>query len=211
MRLDLTPDGLLTAYANGAFPMADDEGRIQWLSPDPRGIIELDRLRVSRSLRSLVRRKVFDVTVDRCFDEVIRTCGNRNEGTWISDAIVEAYTRLHKLGFAHSVETWHEGILAGGLYGVAIGGAFFGESMFHRVSNASKVALVKLVERMRDRGFVLLDVQFTTEHLFRLGMEEIPAAEYLERLRRAIRLPCTFVEGNEQHPPFRIQWESNPT
>ncbi|MBI4718631.1 MAG: leucyl/phenylalanyl-tRNA--protein transferase [Planctomycetes bacterium] len=194
-RPDLAPAGLLAAYSMGVFPMADETGALHWLAPDPRAILELDALQVSRSLRSVMRRGVFELTINRAFAEVIRRCADRGEGTWISPEIRAAYCRLHQMGYAHSVEAWRDGALAGGLYGVAIGGAFFGESMFHAVSNASKAALVSLVERLRRQGFVLLDVQFMTEHLHRLGAVEIPRREYERRLRRAIRLPRRFAEA----------------
>jgi leucyl/phenylalanyl-tRNA--protein transferase len=177
--------------------MADDEGRIRWLAPDPRAVIDLDAFKISRSLKTEVRRESFELSVNRAFSRVIEACADRAEGTWISPEIQEAYRELHRLGFAHSVESWQGGELAGGLYGVAIGGAFFGESMFHLVGNASKIALVRLVERMREHGFELLDVQFLTDHLRRFGAREIPKRYYEARLRHAIRLPCSFVaEGS---------------
>jgi len=192
MRRDLEPDRLLAAYAVGIFPMADDGGTIHWFAPDPRAVIELDGLQISRSLRAALRRETFRVTINTRFEEVIRACADRTEGTWISDDIFEAYTRLHRLGYAHSVEAWQDDELVGGLYGVSIGGAFFGESMFHHVTDASKVALVHLVERMRARGLILLDTQFMTPHLRSLGATEIPRTEYERRLERAIRKPCVF-------------------
>jgi leucyl/phenylalanyl-tRNA--protein transferase len=195
MRSPLAPERLLAAYAAGIFPMADEGGRIHWLAPDPRAIIELGAFKSSRSMRSARRRSLFTITIDRAFAEVIEACADRPEGTWISPDIRDAYCELHRLGFAHSVETWKEDQLAGGLYGVAIGGAFFGESMFHRVTDASKVALMVLVERMRERGFTLLDVQFMTEHLRQFGAVEIPRAEYERRLREAVQRPCSFVDG----------------
>jgi leucyl/phenylalanyl-tRNA--protein transferase len=194
MRSELEPDVLLPAYAIGIFPMADDDGEIHWLAPDPRAILELETFKTTRSLRATMRRGEFTITVDNAFEQVIAACGDRPEGTWISRDIHDAYCELHRRGFAHSVETWAEGELVGGLYGVTIGGAFFGESMFHRATDASKVALVELVERMRRRGFVLLDVQFLTEHLERFGAVEIPRSEYQQRLARAIMLPCSFVD-----------------
>lgn len=199
MHSDLAPEILIAAYAAGIFPMADEKGVLFWLAPDPRAVIELDGLAVSRSLRAVVRRKVFDVTVNRAFERVVEACSRRDEGTWISDDIKEAYVKLHQLGFAHSVESWKDGELAGGLYGVAIAGAFFGESMFHRQPEASKVALVHLVDRLRDRGFSLLDVQFTTDHLSRLGAIEIPKEEYERRLKRALGARATFV-GEQDGP-----------
>ena len=191
----LTPEVLLTAYANGIFPMADDEGEVHWLTPDPRAILPLEAFTVSRSLRSLHRRRPFEITVNRAFGKVIEACAARAEGTWISPEIVAAYCRLHEMGFAHSVETWQEDTLAGGLYGVSLGGAFFGESMFHRVSNASKIALVALVERMRERGFGLLDVQFMTEHLRQFGAIEIPRKAYEKKLAEAIQLRTAFADS----------------
>jgi len=195
MRSPLAPERLLAAYAAGIFPMADEGGRIHWLAPDPRAIIELDAFKPSRSMRSARRRGVVTITIDGAFAEVIEACADRPEGTWISPDIHDAYCELHRLGFAHSVETWKEDRLAGGLYGVAIGGAFFGESMFHRVTDASKVALMVLVERMRERGFTLLDVQFLTEHLRQFGAVKIPRAEYERRLREAVQRPCSFVDA----------------
>ena len=173
--------------------MADDDGELLWFAPDPRCILELDSFRVSRSLRTLTARGTFVARIDAAFEEVVAGCADRARGTWISAEVREAYVELHRLGFAHSVEAWREGRLSGGLYGVTLGGAFFGESMFHRETNASKFALVALVERLRARGFVLLDIQFMTEHLRQFGALEIPRRDYLRRLHRAIRLPCTFV------------------
>ncbi|MBK8915767.1 MAG: leucyl/phenylalanyl-tRNA--protein transferase [Phycisphaerales bacterium] len=193
----LTPEFVLRAYAAGYFPMADPRGRIQWLSPDPRGIFELDGLRVSRSLRKTIAAGVFEVRVNTAFAAVMDGCGDRDEGTWISRGIHRVYNQLHQRGFAHSVETWAGDELVGGLYGVALGGAFFGESMFHRRTDASKVALVGLVERMRNRGFTLLDTQFQTPHLASLGATEIPRAEYLRRLESALRLDRRFVDPVE--------------
>lgn len=193
--LPLTSDVLVAAYMQGIFPM-DLDGTIHWFSPDPRAIIELDELKVSRSLRQVCRSGRYEVRIDTRFAEVIRACADREDedGTWISEEIIEAYTRLHHSGLAHSVESWHEGELAGGLYGVAIGGAFFGESMFHWRRDASKVALVALVERMRDRGFGLLDIQFMTEHLAQFGAVEIPRSDYLTRLQAALQAETSFVD-----------------
>jgi len=192
MHAHLAPERLVAAYAVGIFPMADDEGEIHWLAPDPRAVIEIDAFKPARSLRTLITRGVFEVTINRAFEEVIAACADRKEGTWISPEIQQAYCELHRLGFANSVETFKDGELAGGLYGVTIGGAFFGESMFYRVADASKVAFVRLVERLRERGFVLLDVQFVTEHLRRFGAIEIPRIEYERRLQEAIMRPCSF-------------------
>ena len=176
--------------------MADsrDGRRIRWYAPDPRAVFPLDTFHVPRSLRRTLRKSEFEVTVDADFPGVIRACAGREE-TWISAEIERAYTELHRLGLAHSVETWRQGRLVGGLYGVALGGAFFGESMFSRKTDASKVALVALVEHLRARGFVLLDIQYLTEHLARFGAVEIPRAEYERRLAEALRLPCRFGDG----------------
>ncbi len=189
----LTPALLVRAYCAGFFPMADSRrGRIRWYSPDPRAVIPLEAFHVPHSLRRTIRRGRFAVRVNTAFGAVIRACADRPE-TWISDEIVCAYEALHTLGLAHSVETWRDGRLVGGLYGVALGGAFFGESMFSRETDASKVALVALVERLRERGFVLLDTQFLTPHLARFGAVEIPRAEYLRRLDEALRLERRFA------------------
>jgi leucyl/phenylalanyl-tRNA--protein transferase len=193
MNRQLSPDILLAAYAQGVFPMADPDGVIGWYSPDPRAIIPLESFHVSRTLRQRCRQGCFEIRLNTHFEAVVRNCADRSEGTWISDEIVEAYCLLHRLGFAHCVESWQQGDLVGGLYGVTLGGAFFGESMFHRQTDASKVALVHLVERMRKRRYTLLDVQFTTPHLEQFGVVEIPRDEYLRRLGRALELDCRFV------------------
>jgi len=200
MRWDLSPQRLLTGYMVGIFPMADDAGKVHWLAPDPRAIIELDSLKVSRSLRSVIRRGLFEMRINTAFSDVITACADRPDGTWISPQIRDAYTELHVRGFAHSVEAWKDDVLSGGLYGVAIGGAFFGESMFHVATDASKVAMVHLVERMRQRGMTLLDVQFMTKHLRRFGAVEIPRRDYEHRLRDAVRNPCSFIDGGGFFP-----------
>jgi leucyl/phenylalanyl-tRNA--protein transferase len=184
----MIPSSLLVrAYRAGIFPMGMDEGEIGWFSPDPRGILPLDSFRISTRLARVVRRGAFEITVDRDFPAVMRACAeDREEGTWISDEILESYVALHRKGLAHSVECWRGGALAGGLYGVHLGGAFFGESMFHRVTDASKVALVALVERLRHRRFSLLDIQWVTPHLAQFGAIAIPRADYLGRLERAL-------------------------
>ncbi|HUU81995.1 MAG TPA: leucyl/phenylalanyl-tRNA--protein transferase [Phycisphaerae bacterium] len=194
MNPQLAPELLLAAYSRGIFPMAEEEGRIMWFCPDPRAIIELDALRVSKTLAQLYRQGRFELTVNRDFIAIITACADRPEGTWISQDFIEAYGRLHELGYAHSIEAWRQGELAGGLYGVAIGGVFCGESMFFRQRDASKIALVYLVERMNERGFELLDVQFTTDHLARMGAVEIPREEYFRRLAAAVRKPCRFAD-----------------
>lgn len=188
---DLEPGTLLEAYRSGIFPMPVDDGRLlAWWSPDPRGVLPLDALRVSRSLRRSVER--YDVTFDTAFTEVVDACAEPDrDGGWIDDAITAAYTELHRLGWAHSVEVRDraDGRLVGGLYGVHIAGLFAGESMFHRQRDASKVALVALVERLRAIGAVLLDVQWLTPHLASLGAVEIERTEYLRRLEVALGTP----------------------
>ena len=184
---------LVSAYREGIFPMALEDGEIGWFSPDPRGIIPLDTFHVPRRLERVVRSDEWTVRVDTRFEEVMRACAERpGEGTWISDEIFESYVALYRQGGAHSVEVWRDEVLVGGLYGVHLGGVFFGESMFHRVTNASKVALVALVERLRARGFVLLDTQWTTPHLEQFGAVEIPAKEYLRRLNEALQVRAEF-------------------
>jgi leucyl/phenylalanyl-tRNA--protein transferase len=186
---DLEPGTLLEAYRSGLFPMPlGPAGPTGWFSPDPRGIIPLDGLRVSRSLRRSCRR--FEVRIDTAFAEVIRACADPSRaGTWITPAVEAAYGELHRLGWAHSVETWSGGELVGGCYGVAIGGFFAGESMFHRVPDASKVALVALVEHLRGGGATLLDVQWVTPHLASLGAVALDRPTYLRRLRSSLRRP----------------------
>jgi leucyl/phenylalanyl-tRNA--protein transferase len=192
MRLD--PATLLNAYAQGVFPMADDDGRIGWYTADPRGILPLEAFHVPQTLRQTVRQNRFEIRVNHDFQAVVRACMQaRAERTWITDELIAAYARLHAIGHAHSVEAWRGGKLAGGLYGVSLGAAFFGESMFHHERDASKVALVALVERLRDRGFELLDTQTTTTHLRRFGAIEIPEDEYLDRLERALDRECRFT------------------
>lgn len=167
------------------------DGDIYWYSPDPRAIIPLNRAKRSRSMRQSIRKSGFSYSVNRRFGEVIRSCADRDD-TWISDDIIESFEILHKIGYAHSVETWADGELAGGLYGISIGGAFFGESMFTRKSNGSKAAFYHLVDRMKERGMILLDTQFICDHTERLGAIEISKNAYLRVLREALLLPCTF-------------------
>lgn len=187
----IDPELLLQGYRLGVFPMAMEDDSIQWFSPDPRAILPLEDFHVPHALRRLVRRKVFETTIDDAFSKVIEACAQR-EDTWINLEIIESYTRLHEIGCAHSVEVWKEGKLAGGLYGVAVGGAFFGESMFHHVTDASKIALVTLVEHLRVQKFSLLDTQWLTPHLQQFGGIEISRNDYLRVLRRAVDLPCKF-------------------
>jgi leucyl/phenylalanyl-tRNA--protein transferase len=188
-------DLLVSAYASGWFPMAVEPGEIRWYSPDPRGIIPLDTFHAPRRLTRIVRQGRFDVRVNTDFAAVIRACAERRdeEGRWIDDEILNSYCALHARGLAHSVETWQDGALVGGLYGVALGGAFFGESMFHRTTDASKVAMVALVDRLRERGYALLDTQWVTDHLTQFGAVEIPRRRYLRLLESALRVEARFV------------------
>lgn len=184
---------LLGGYRTGFFPMAVDDG-IGWFSPDLRGILPLHRFRVSKRLARVLKGGRFEISVNRAFLEVIEACGAReNGGNWINREIIESYYVLHQAGFAHSVETWQAGRLAGGLYGVSLRGAFFGESMFYRATDASKVALWALVERLRHRNYRLLDIQWLSPHLERLGAIEIPRAQYLELLAESMQVDCQFV------------------
>lgn len=184
---------LLTAYSAGYFPMADSrDGEIHWYSPDPRAIIPLDTFKVSRSLKQTIKKNIFEIRTNHSFEDVIRNCAKRDE-TWISEEIVQSYIELHRLGYAHSIESWHNKKLTGGLYGIALGGAFFGESMFSLMKDASKVALVALVEILKERGFKLLDTQYTTPHLKNFGVVEISRDEYLQSyLKTAIAIKCSF-------------------
>jgi leucyl/phenylalanyl-tRNA---protein transferase len=187
----IDPDLLLHGYRLGVFPMAMEDDSIGWFSPDPRAIIPLEDFHVPHALKRGWRKKIFEIRIDTCFNEVIRACAGRND-TWINEAIIESYKQLHEMGYAHSVEAWREDRLAGGLYGVAIGGAFFGESMFHRVTDASKIALIALVERLRAAKFALLDTQWLTPHLQQFGAIEISRDHYLRMLERAVELPRKF-------------------
>jgi leucyl/phenylalanyl-tRNA---protein transferase len=188
-------EALLSAYSSGWFPMAVAPGEIRWYSPDPRGIIPLDTFHVSRRLARSLRQQRFEVRVDTSFRAVIQACADRedSDGDWIDAEIIDSYCALHDQGIAHSVETWRDGLLVGGLYGVAIGGAFFGESMFHRETDASKAALAALVDRLRGRGYALLDTQWVTEHLSQFGAIEIPRRRYLRMLDGALAIDAAFV------------------
>lgn len=200
---------VIEAYRMGIFPMALEEGEIGWFSPDPRGVLPLDdRFHINRGLRRTLKKKPFEIRINSAFDKVVDGCANRNE-TWISDEISSIYSQLHDEGIAHSLETWKDGELVGGLYGLAIGGAFFGESMFSRVTDASKVALVALVERLRHQGFILCDTQWSTPHLATFGCMEIPKEEYLEILGEALALDVAF-EAPEERPasPDSVQRET---
>lgn len=193
----LTPDLLLKAYAAGLFPMAEhrDAEDIYWVEPKQRGVLPLDGLHISHSLAKIIRQERFVVTCDSMFQDVMRACAEPAPGreeTWINTLILDAYTALHRQGHAHSIECWQEGRLVGGLYGVSLGAAFFGESMFSRVTDASKVALVHLVARLRFGGYRLLDTQFLTEHLARLGACEIGRSDYLRHLQPAVQSVADF-------------------
>lgn len=195
-------DDVLLAYASGWFPMADEDGQIRWYSPDPRGVIPLDALHVPKRLARTLRSGVFDVRFDTAFEDVIRACAeDRDEGTWISDEIIDTYVALHNRGFAHSVEVWQDGRLVGGLYGVALGAAFFGESMFADRRDASKVALVRAVRWLAGRGIALVDCQVRTEHLVSLGAREIPRSAFLDRLRHALEAPTLRGPWTLDLPP----------
>ena len=191
----LSAEQLIYAYASGYFPMGDEANEIRWYNPDPRAIIPIESYAPAKSLRPILNKEVFECRINQAFEQVMRHCSqprSEDDGIWISEEIIQAYTELHRLGLAHSVEVYREGKLVGGLYGVCLGGAFFGESMFSLVSNASKVAFHHLLIRLRERGFELLDTQFINDHVERLGAIEIPQAEYLHRLEKALDKKCNF-------------------
>lgn len=191
----IPPSLLLEGYRRGLFPMGMPDGSVQWFSPDPRGVIPLDTFHMPRRLGRALRTSNIEIRIDTAFVDVVQACAERpdGDGTWITDEILDSYESLHDLGHAHSVEVWQGGVLTGGLYGVAVGCAFFGESMFHRATDASKFALAALVERLRDRGFTLLDIQWVTPHLTQFGAVEIPRKAYLKQLASAVDGGCTFV------------------
>jgi leucyl/phenylalanyl-tRNA--protein transferase len=190
---DLQPERLLAAYCQGIFPWSIDP--ITWWSPDPRGVLDLERFHISKSLAKVIRQGEFQVTIDQAFRTVMEACaapGPKRRDTWITEEFIEAYAQLHEQGHAHSVECWRDGKLAGGIYGVSVGGLFAGESMFHRENNASKVALAHLVEHLRTRGFGLFDIQMVTTATEHLGASRIPRHEYLKRLAAAVAQECVF-------------------
>lgn len=183
----ISPQILIDAYVNGWFPMADpDTGEIEWFSPLRRAIFPIYSIKPSHSMKQILKKKIFEVRIDTCFENVIMGCANRPD-TWINDVLINSYINLHHLGYAHSVETYKDGQLVGGLYGVAIGAAFFGESMFSLVSNASKVAFYHLIEHLKARNFILLDSQFINEHTKMLGAIEIPRYQYIKILKHAVK------------------------
>lgn len=203
--LQLTTEILLHAYASGVFPMSEsrDDPEIFWVEPQMRGILPLDRLRISRSLARTLRRWHFKVTFNKAFADVVRACADREE-TWINDTIFALYCELHAEGHAQSVEVWHNDVLVGGAYGVTLGGAFFGESMFSTMTDASKVALAFLVDHLNRTGYVLLDTQFITDHLASLGAIEIPRETYQQQLAKALKVSANFREKYSIPTPYDV-------
>ncbi|WP_432255998.1 leucyl/phenylalanyl-tRNA--protein transferase [Limimaricola sp. AA108-03] len=208
----LTPELLLHGYAQGVFPMAEsrDDPEIFWVDPQRRGVLPLDRFRISRSLARRMRRGAFEIAVNGDFQAVLEGCADRPE-TWINDEIFDLYTALHRMGFAHSVEIRHDGALTGGIYGVTLGSAFFGESMFSRRTDASKLAMAWLVDRLRLGGFTLFDAQFLTPHLASLGFVEIPRARYKAALAEALALPGDFIAPGPPAPAQEVLQRSAQT
>ena len=187
----LTPDLLLNAYAHGYFPMAmaADDPKLFWFAPEERGVLPLDRFNIPRGVKRAMKTRNYTVTVDRAFTDVITACAEitaTRDGTWINQEIIDLYSEVHRLGHAHSVEVWQEHRLIGGLYGISLGSAFFGESMFSRAPDASKITLVTLVAILREAGYTLLDTQYVNDHLRQFGVEAVPKADYLMRLDRAL-------------------------
>ena len=190
---DLEPETLLRAYKSGIFPWFDAETPILWWSPNPRAILELENLYISTRLARTLLSNKFQVTFNKEFDAVVQGCAHRpEEGTWITDQVAKAYGNIHRLGFAHSVEVWQQGVLVGGLYGVAIGGLFAGESMFSSVSNASKIALAHLVKHLKEKRFTLFDLQIINDHTETMGATEISRRQYLSRLKVALSIDTSF-------------------
>lgn len=193
----LSPEVLLFAYQQGLFPMAEGRNakQIQWIQPEKRGIFQLGNFHISKSLRRVILKKDYSITINSCFPKVMEKCADRSE-TWINDDIYNCYCKLHEDGFAHSVEVWRNSQLIGGVYGVTIGAAFFGESMFSEAANGSKIALAYLHDRLLKAGFLLFDTQFLTEHLASLGAIEISQAQYLVKLEKALNKNATFLDIN---------------
>jgi len=198
----LTADDLIYGYMNGIFPMADTDGSLYWYAPDPRAVIPIDTYKPARSLRPVLNQGRFEVRINTNFEQVMRHCSHPrsdDDGVWISEEIIDAYTELHHMGFAHSVETYMENRLVGGLYGVSLGGAFFGESMFYHVSDAAKVAFHYLIIILRQQQYALLDTQFINDNVRRFGAVEIPKADYLKRLKDALRQKARFTDPVVEH------------
>ena len=189
----LDPTLVIHAYTQGIFPMANHRGRISWYAPDPRTVLEQKNFHISRSLRATIRKGIYEVRMDTAFEATMRCCADRKE-TWINEEFIKTYTYLHFAGLTHSVEAWQDNQLVGGLYGVALKGAFMGESMFSYATDASKVCLVALVEHLQARGYALHDTQFITPHLASLGATEIPRRVYEKRLKEALQLSCTWSD-----------------
>ncbi|MGV3561086.1 leucyl/phenylalanyl-tRNA--protein transferase [Larkinella arboricola] len=203
----LSSDDLIYGYINGIFPMADTDNTLYWYSPDPRAIIPIETYHPAKSLRPVLNKKTFEVRVNADFEQVMRACAlprSEHDGTWISEEIIEAYVDLHQMGMAHSVEAYIENELVGGLYGVALGAVFFGESMFYRVPNASKVAFHYLIEILKKQQFELLDTQFINDNVRRFGAIEIPRTEYMKLLKQGLQKKVHFTEHIMEHS-FRNQ------
>ncbi|AGK98570.1 leucyl/phenylalanyl-tRNA--protein transferase [Clostridium pasteurianum] len=187
---DLSPERLLLAYSNGIFPWFSEDEPILWWSPDPRFILYPKDVKISHSMKKIIKKNIYKITFDTCFREVIYNCGNtrKESGTWITNEMIEAYCKLHELGFAHSVEAWHENKLVGGLYGIIIGKCFFGESMFSTMSNSSKAAFITLCKLLEEKNFIVIDCQVYTQHLESLGAVNIPRNEFLELVQKGISM-----------------------
>ena len=189
---DLSAERLLLAYRMGIFPWYSDGEPLLWWSPDPRLVLYPEEIRISKTLKKIIKQDKFHLTIDTAFEQVINACAQirieKNEGTWIVQEMIDAYCRLHDAGFAHSVEAWYQGELAGGIYGVSLGKCFFGESMFSRISNASNITLVKLVEYLKTLSFDMLDCQITTEHLIRFGAREVRRDVFLKQLEQSLEV-----------------------
>lgn len=201
MQIVLTPEILIAAYSQGLFPMAHSAqaGYVEWICPEMRGQLSITNLKIPKSLKRTIKKGGYDIRINTAFDEVIRECAKPTEDrpdTWINEQIIEAYNKLHDRGHAHSVEYWHEKTLKGGLYGIAIGGAFFGESMYSRITNASKIALVHLAAWLNHAQFEILDTQFTNDHLTQFGVYELPHVEYIEKLNSILEKNCKFDFAN---------------
>jgi len=203
---DLSPARLIEAYRNGIFPWYSDDDPIIWWSPDPRFVLFPDEIYISKTMRQVLKRKTFSITYDTCFTDVISECRNPrkdDDGTWITDEMIDAYSRLHDMGVAHSVEAWKDGTLAGGLYGISLGGCFFGESMFTKESNASKAALITLACKLKELNFSLIDCQVFTEHLKSMGAREIPRSDFIAKINESLNQRtltgnwCSFPEFSD--------------